>query len=213
MEVKSLSVSFGQKVIFDNFDLSFSSGVTAILGPSGVGKTTLLKAIASLIDYSGEIVATNVGFVFQEARLVPSLTALGNLKLVTKDEALAREMIKKVELEGFEKYYPKQLSGGMAQRLNLARAFSCGGDILMDEPFKELDYSLKGRIMDLFLSLMDKDKTALLVTHDVDEAIYLADRIIVFGGEPCKIILDLPKNTDGIKQKLINAINNAKTDL
>ena len=67
--------------------------------------------------------------------------------------------------------------------------------------------------MDLFLSLMDKDKTAILVTHDVDEAIYLANRIIVFGSEPCEIILDLPKNTDGIKEKLINAINNAKTDL
>ncbi len=213
MEVTSLSVKFDQKVIFDNFNLGFSSGVTAILGPSGVGKTTLLKAIAGLIEYSGEIIASEIGFVFQEARLVPSLTALGNLKLVTKDETLAREMIKKVELEGFENYYPKQLSGGMAQRLNLARAFSCGGDILMDEPFKELDYSLKARIMDLFLSLMDKDKTAILVTHDVDEAIYLADRIIVFGGEPCEVILDLPKDNDGIKEKVINAINQAKTDL
>lgn len=213
MEVKSLSVQFGQKTIFDNFNISFSSGITAILGPSGVGKTTLLKAIANLIEYSGEINSEEIGFVFQEARLIPSLTALGNLKLVTKDENLAREMIKKVELEGFEKYYPKQLSGGMAQRLNLARAFACGGDILMDEPFKELDYSLKGRIMDLFLSLMDKNKTAILVTHDVDEAIYLADRIIVFGGEPCKVFLDLPKDTQGLKEKVITAINNAKTDL
>ena len=213
MEVKSLSVSFGQKVIFDNFNLSFGAGVTAILGPSGVGKTTLLKALAGLIDYSGDVVKGKVGYVFQEPRLIPNLTVLGNIKLIVKDESLARDIIKRVELEGFEKYYPHQLSGGMAQRLNLARAFAYGGDILMDEAFKELDFSLKKRLMDLFLTLQDKSKSAVLVTHDIDEALYLADRILVFNGEPCSIVLDLPKDTPDIKERVYNIINTAKTDL
>ncbi len=206
MEIKSLTVRYGENTIFDNFNIEFKHEVTAILGSSGVGKTTLLKAIAKLINYTGEIVSDKIGYVFQEPRLIPSLTVLGNIKLITKNEALAREIINKVELSGYERYYPKQLSGGMAQRLNLARAFAYGGEILMDEPFKELDYSLKNRLMDLFLSLRDKNKCALIVTHDIDEAIYLADRIIVLGDNPCKVILDLPKATNEIKEKIFKAI-------
>ncbi len=206
MEIKSLSVRFGDKAIFDNFNINFKPEVTAILGASGVGKTTLLKAIAGLVEFSGEIVSDKIGYVFQEPRLIPSLTVLGNIKLITQNESLAREIINKVELGGYESYYPKQLSGGMAQRLNLARAFAFGGEILMDEPFKELDYSLKARLMDLFLTLRDKTKCAVLVTHDVDEALYLADRIIVLGDNPCKIVLDLNKTDSQIKDKIYNAL-------
>jgi len=144
--------------------------------------------------------------VFQEPRLIPSLTVLGNIKLITNNEEKARQIIDKVELGGYEKYFPKQLSGGMAQRLNLARAFAYGGDILMDEPFKELDYSLKNRLMDLFLSLRDKTKCAIIVTHDIDEAVYLADRIVVLGDNPCKVILDLKGDSVNLKEQIYNAL-------
>ena len=206
MEIKNLNVSFGERTIFKNFNLNVNNNVTAIMGASGVGKTTLLKAISGIIDCNGEVLTEKIGYVFQEPRLVPSLTVLQNVALVAGEEK-AKNMLEKVELSAYANFYPKELSGGMAQRVNLARAFCVGNTILLDEPFKELDYSLKFRLIETFKGLLKPDTTAILITHDVDEAISLADRIIVLGKEPAEIVLDVTSKENNVKNKILSCLN------
>jgi len=207
MEIKNLNVSFGERTIFKNFNLNVNNTVTAIMGASGVGKTTLLKAISGIIECNGEVLTEKIGYVFQEPRLVPSLTVLQNVALVAGEEK-AKNILEKVELSAYANFYPKELSGGMAQRVNLARAFCTSNTILLDEPFKELDYSLKLRLIETFKELLKPDTTAILITHDVEEAISLADRIIVLGKEPAEIVLDVTSKENNVKSKILSCLNN-----
>jgi NitT/TauT family transport system ATP-binding protein len=217
MVIKNLCKSYGDNKVYDNFNLEIEEGkITCILGESGSGKTTLLNIIARLTPFEGEVENVTASYIFQTPRLVPNLTVLQNLKLIEKDEGKIESILKAVGLDDKKDSYTKTLSGGQAQRAAISRAFLYKSDIiLMDEPFSSLDLKLKIKIMDLFLSLQKGDKrTALFVTHDVDEAVYLADRIIILRGG--KIICD-EKNVkesgsygqnSAIRQKLLERILN-----
>ncbi len=185
IEIKNFTKRYGDLTVYENFNLSLEEGeITCVLGESGSGKTTLLNAVAGLIKYEGSISKLKCSYVFQTPRLVPNLTVYGNLKLISKDEEKIEKMLKAVRLEDKAKAYPVQLSGGQAQRVAVARAFLYTSDIiLMDEPFSSLDLKLKDEMTKLFFEIWRGDKrSALFVTHDVDEAAQIAQRVIVIGG-------------------------------
>ncbi len=180
IEIRSLGVKYGDKIVYDNFDLDIAEGgITCVLGESGCGKTTLLNAVAGLVTCMGDIPRLKCAYVFQTPRLVPNLTVGGNLRLVCKDGERVRKLMDMTGLAGMENRYPSSLSGGEAQRVAIARAFLYDCDILlMDEPFSSLDLKLKISIMDSFSKMReDSATTTLFVTHDIDEALYLSDDI------------------------------------
>jgi NitT/TauT family transport system ATP-binding protein len=192
----------------------------ALVGPSGCGKSTLLNLLAGLLKatsgdviFQGEPVRdinTHVGYVTQRDNLVPWRTVEGNLALpleirkVSRSEKEARvhEAIQQVGLAGFGKHYPTELSGGMRKRVTLARALIYGADtLLMDEPFGALDAQLKLVIEDELMKLWhEAHPTILYVTHDLTEAITMADRVVVFSARPAQILaieeIDIPRPRD-----------------
>lgn len=199
MKITDLLVNFGTKQVFDNFCLDIEdNSVTAILGASGVGKTTLLNAISGLIDYQGKIEGVGrVAYVFQEARLVPTLTVKQNLlyALGKKDEQTLSKIdaiLDLVGLKGEENSFPSELSGGMESRVSLARAFlSEASLLLMDEPMRSLDAVTRAKLIEDINSILKVyPRTVLMVTHDVREGIALASRIVVLKGERARIVLD-----------------------
>lgn len=179
-----------------------------VVGPSGCGKSTLLNIIAGLLEPTSgavyldgkKIEGTGVerGVVFQGYALFPWRTVLKNvmfgleMKRMPKAQAeeIAKKYIKAVGLEGFEHAYPKELSGGMRQRVAIARAYAADPEVLLlDEPFGALDVISRGDMQEWLLSMRKRlSRTALLVTHDVDEAIYLSNRILILGGSPAHIV-------------------------
>lgn len=179
----------GEKIVFDNFSAEFKDGkVTAVMGSSGIGKTTLLNCIAKLTDYDGEIVGVgSSAYVFQEDRLIPDKTVYDNIDFVmqTEDADERKKRIKNAlsvtELLSEAFRYPSELSGGQRKRVSLARAFASGRDLmLLDEPLSSLDIGLKFRIFDVMKKVFKSDsKTVIMVTHDVDEALTLADEIVI----------------------------------
>lgn len=209
LEIRNLCVNYGEKTVFKDFSLSVGDKeIFCVMGKSGCGKTTLLNAIAGLVPHSGEISgADGVSYMFQEDRLIPSLTALSNVTFATahlyKDkkeaEKTARESLKAVGLEGFENRYPHTLSGGQAARVSLARAFAYpSGLLITDEPFKGLDIATTDLMEKYFLELFSNSrKCAVIVSHSVEEAVNLADRVVVLGGFPCDVVfetaLDMPR--------------------
>ena len=216
IEIKNLTKRYGNLSVYENFNLNIEEGtVLCILGESGSGKTTLLNCIASLVQFEGSITKLKCSYVFQTPQLVPNLTVKQNLKLVCKDEQKISDMLEKVHLEEFKDSFPIRLSGGQAQRVSLARAFLYESQIiLMDEPLSSLDLKLKKEIAELFLSMWQEEKrTAVFVTHSVDEAVYLAHRIIIIGGG--KILYDCtpeslpPRNFEesaALRNKLISKL-------
>lgn len=179
----------GEKIVFDNFSAEFKDGkVTAVMGSSGIGKTTLLNCIAKLTDYDGEIAGVgSSAYVFQEDRLIPDKTVYDNIDFVmqTEDADERKKRIKNAlsvtELLSEAFRYPSELSGGQRKRVSLARAFACGRELmLLDEPLSSLDIGLKFRIFDVMKKVFKSDsKTVIMVTHDVDEALTLADEIVI----------------------------------
>ncbi len=187
-------------------DISFAvndSEFVSLLGPSGCGKSTLLYITAGFIQPTAGDVrvagtpingpGTDRGVVFQEYALFPWKTVLGNVKFgldhatdKTDTESVARQHIKQVGLEGFEDKYPKELSGGMKQRVATARTLAYDPDILlMDEPFGSLDAQTREILQDELLKTAAKtQKTILFVTHSIDEAVYLSDRIVILSSHP-----------------------------
>ena len=175
IRINRLSMSFGDKRLFSDLSLTFSSpGQYAILGPSGRGKTTLLRLIAGLErPDSGEIRLPDharIAFCFQEDRLLPFKTVRENVSLVCSSERLAQDWLERVGLGAEGDSYPASLSGGMQRRAALARALAFGGDILlMDEPFRALDEDTHARMRALVREAA-KDRLLLLVTHDEADA-------------------------------------------
>lgn len=177
----------------------------AILGPSGTGKSTLLNMIAGLESCDGSIITINdipivdkpccdISYIFQQPRLMPWLNARENLSLV-KPQASVDEvntLLEKVGLSGKGEFYPKQLSGGMQRRVSIARAFLRRPELLLlDEPFVSLDEPNAQRLRCLLAELCEEHKPSVVfVTHDLNEAIQLADRIIFLSSAPGSVILD-----------------------
>ncbi len=199
--------------IFDNLNLSLIKGtITCILGPSGCGKTTLLNIVAGLIKHgrgSVRVDGTEVegpsprrGVVFQRYSLFPWLTIRQNVEFGPRMAGLSRQERRQksdyyLELVGLTKaadMYPKELSGGMMQRAAVARAYAAEPDVLlMDEPFGALDAETRARLQEELLDTWLRErKTIMFITHDVDEAVYLSQRVVVLQGAPSQIALDMP---------------------
>jgi len=211
----------GRLLALDNIDLHVDDGeFVTIVGPSGCGKTTfinlcdgLLKPTAGKIDIDGKQVTgpgTDRGMVFQDSCLMPWRTVFKNVIFGLECQGLdnaegqerARKFIKLVGLQGFEDHYPHELSGGMQQRCNLARALTVDPKILiMDEPFAALDAQTREIMQKELLRIWSEArKTVLFITHQINEAIYLADRVIIFGARPGRVKqtlkIDLPRPRD-----------------
>ena len=199
--IKNLTKKYGDKSVYENFNLDIEKNkITVILGESGSGKTTLLNAIANLIDFQGEItgVPSKKSMIFQTDRLIPNLTVEENLKLIIPDCNIDIAL-NSVGLSGCEDLYPKSLSGGMARRVAILRALLYDAPtLLMDEPFNSLDIAHKFRIIDkIKADQKTSPKTIIVVTHDVKEAVTMADRIIVL--KSGKVVCDenfINKNTE-----------------
>jgi len=200
---------FGDLPVVQGFDNEIASGeLVALVGPSGCGKSTLLHLAAGLEPVSaGRVLADGKPvdrpdpsrtLVFQEHALYPWLTLRDNVALALEFQgrpraqalAAAGDWLARVSLAGFEHYYPHQVSGGMRQRAALARAFVANPQtLLLDEPFGALDALTRLSLQDVLRQLIVQEKpTVLLVTHDVDEALFLADRIIVFSPRPARVL-------------------------
>ena len=218
LQVSHLGKTFGELRALQDINLAVERGeFIALVGPSGCGKTTFLRIVAGLepassgeVTLDGRVVRSpggDRGFVFQSDNLLPWRTVFANA-IVGREVAghvgpaerqRTMELLKLVGLEGFERYHPRQLSGGMRQRVNLARALAIDPEILlMDEPFSSLDAQTR-EIMQTELMRIWEDgrKTVLFVTHQIDEAVFLADRVLVFARRPGRlresVAIELPR--------------------
>jgi NitT/TauT family transport system ATP-binding protein len=204
------------RLVLDHVDFTLREGeIVAILGKSGSGKSTFLRILAGLIppsdgavQYRGQTVvepAHGVAMVFQSFALFPWLTVLGNVELgleakgipAIERRRLAVEAIDLIGLDGFENAYPKELSGGMRQRVGFARALVVNPDILLlDEPFSALDVltaeTLRNDLLDLWSESRIPTKGILMVSHNIEEAVEMADRILIFGSDPGRINAEIP---------------------
>ena len=197
----SVSKNFGEISALENINISVNHGeFLALIGPSGCGKSTILRLASGLDSPSSgkiDISTDKVGYVFQDATLMPWRTVRKNVGLLAELEKFDKEIIKKktddilelVGLEDFADHYPIALSGGMKMRASLARSLVLDPELfLFDEPFGALDLITRGRLNVELLQLYTSKKfTSLFVTHSVEEALFLSSRVIVFSGRPGKI--------------------------
>ena len=215
LQTVGLDKTFGELDVLRGLDVTVQDGAfVAIVGPSGCGKTSFLRIVAGLEQQSAGAVlidgaavhgpGADRGFVFQSDNLLPWRTVFANAmigpEIGGRADAAARErtkaLLRLVGLAGFENYYPRQLSGGMRQRVNLARALAVDPRILlMDEPFSALDAQTREIMQTELLRIWEQGrKTALFVTHQIDEAVYLADEVLVFARRPGRIRQIVPIN-------------------
>lgn len=240
IEVNGLGHAYGPRQIFEGLNFSVDPGeFVCIVGPSGVGKTTLLQSLTCLLTPTqGEIVfegnkvtspPEGLAVVFQDysRSLMPWLSVIDNVALplrsagVKKDERIRRatDALAEVGLKDFTAAYPWQLSGGMQQRVAIARALASGPRaVVMDEPFASVDAQTRADLEDLMLKVRDHlGITVILVTHDIDEAIYLADTVLVLSGGPAKIVatvaVDLPTPRDQLATKAEPVFGRLRTEV
>ncbi len=213
---RGVSKRFDDMLVLDGIDLEIRDGeFVALLGPSGSGKSTLLRIITGLmqpssgvVTYRGEAIAgpcPQAAMVFQSFALYPWLTVLENVEIglraagqgLRERRARATRLIDLVGLDGFEDAYPKELSGGMRQRVGFARALAVEPELLcMDEPFSALDVltaeNLRSELLDLWTERQVPTRSILMVTHGVEEAVFMADRIVVLSRNPARVVADMP---------------------
>lgn len=216
---KNFSFSYPDKEIYKNFNAVFFGGkINVVLGASGVGKTTLLNALTGLSGFDGEIenMPKNVSYIFQSDRLVKTISVEKNLDFVLKNairDKTARknaiyDMAKLLEISDVLKRLPTEISGGQAQRVQMARAFLYPSEVmLLDEPFKGLDVSLKTRLIKKFLELWGRDgRTVVLVTHDVYDALLMGDKVFVLSGSPADIVYETELTVEKSERNLTDAV-------
>jgi NitT/TauT family transport system ATP-binding protein len=218
LQIFHLGKSFGELQALHDINLVVERGeFIAVVGPSGCGKTTFLRIVAGLepassgkVELDGRAVTGpggDRGFVFQTDNLLPWRTVFANAiigrevagKVGPAERRRTLELLKLVGLEGFENYHPRQLSGGMRQRVNLARALAIDPQVLlMDEPFSSLDAQTREIMQTELMRIWEAGrKTVLFVTHQIDEAVFLADRVLVFARRPGRlresVAIELPR--------------------
>ncbi len=191
--------------------------INCILGPSGCGKTTLLKLISGILEPDEgciEKIKGEISYIFQEDNLIPWKTVYDNIDFVLKNKLKSSERkiiintyLENLDMKEYSHFYPSKLSGGMRQKVSIGRAFAYNSELLiMDEPFKSLDLNSKNIIIKDFLKLQKLyPKTVILVTHDVEEACILGDRIFILSNKPTKIKKEIINTT-----KLENSIENSQ---
>ena len=208
LRLVQLCHAYGDVEVLRELNVEVEPGeFVAVVGPSGCGKSTLLAILAGHLKPSGGTVERHglMRTVYQQDGLFPWLTVVDNIRLglISAADPARREqdlsdLVRLIRLQGFEKHYPHQLSGGMRQRVELARALAGSSDVLlMDEPMSALDYQTRLRLRgELIRMLRERPRTVVFVTHDIEEAAQLADRIVVLSPRPARIIrelrLDLP---------------------
>jgi NitT/TauT family transport system ATP-binding protein len=221
--------SFGDVNVFSDLSLDISRGeFLAVVGPSGCGKTTLLNLCSGFdTPNSGSVTGSGrVRMVYQQDGLFPWQTVEENIALgfrhveaeSDRKEQL-KEMVRLIRLDGFENHYPHQLSGGMRQRVELARALAGESDVLLlDEPFSSLDYLTRLRMRgELARMLRERPRTVVLVTHDIEEAAQLADRVVVLTERParisCELNLSVPRPRDLTDPEVVEAVHRILMEL
>ena len=223
LRLAGVSCAFGATEVFRGLSLDIGRGeFVAVVGPSGCGKTTLLNLCSGFVRPSAGSVecAGRVRTVYQQDGLFPWLTVAQNIRLglrgVANDAERGRrldEMLGLIRLENFAGHYPHQLSGGMRQRVELARALAGDTDVLLlDEPFSSLDYLTRLRLRgELARMLAELPRTVVLVTHDIEEAAQLADRVVVLSDRPAVIIrqhrMGLPRPRDPVHPEVVEAVH------
>lgn len=214
--LKNVNRQFNQLKVLE--DISFNikqNEFVSIIGQSGCGKTTLLYLIQGFIKQNYGVIETygKKGFVFQDHNLFPWKTIKQNIEISNKKNPHIKSILINIGLEKFQDYYPNQVSEGMKQRAGIGRSLAYNSDILlMDEPFGALDYLTKLKVQEFLIDIVKKKKlTVLFVTHDIDEAIRLSDRIIVLSKLPARVlkILDVKDNDkNNIKNEILQLLNN-----
>jgi NitT/TauT family transport system ATP-binding protein len=218
----NVSREFGPVDVLRNITLDIEHGeFVALVGPSGCGKTTLLNILSGDDSPSSGVIqhAGRMRMVYQQDGLFPWQTVAENIALGLRHLTDPRErrpqveqMVRLIQVEGFENHYPHQLSGGMRQRVELARALAGDSDILLlDEPFSSLDYLTRLRMRQELARLIDeRPRTVVLVTHDIEEAAQLADRVIVLSDRPAQIRRELtittPRPRDLTHPEVVHAV-------
>ncbi len=200
LHIENLRIDLGGQIILENINLDLAAGHSlALSGASGSGKTTLLRAIAGLAEpQEGRIEnrARRLAYLYQEPRLLPWLRADENIRLVAPDasDARIRQLLADLWLDSKDaRKYPHELSGGMQQRIALARALITEPDLLlMDEPFSALDARLRDELQQRIIRTIEGGTSVVLVTHDAQEAVRLAQHIYCLGGKPAGIFAEIP---------------------
>ena len=212
IRVSKVTKHFDEVQALAEVNLDIATGeFISIVGPSGCGKSTLLRIIADLVSTDGTVKKPNKGaFVFQDSALLPWRTVQGNVELLMELEGTenkrskAAVALKQVGLNGFERSYPHQLSGGMKMRLSLARSLVLDPEyILLDEPLSAVDELTREVLQEELYDMWKRDKfTAILVTHNIAEAVYLSNRVVIMSPRPGKItdIVDISKKL-GFKKR------------
>ncbi|CAK7005621.1 MAG: Taurine import ATP-binding protein TauB [Peptostreptococcus russellii] len=209
VDLKNVYKSFGSTDVLENINIELKEGeLVSIVGPSGCGKSTIFNILTDLIklDKGKAEINGEVSYMYQKDLLLPYKTILDNVSLPLQINGVSKKKAREealsyfevFDLQGYENSYPHELSGGMKQRANFLRTFICSNDImLLDEPFGALDSITKRSIQEWFLHIRKKvNSTILLITHDIDEAIMLSDRIYVLSNKPARIKEEFDLNED-----------------